>query len=82
MKGTRRGGSRKQLLDDLKETRGYWKLKEEALDRSVENWLWKRLWSYCKTENRMSEINVTVFWDMTPCSLVNMNTDVSDKPAG
>jgi hypothetical protein len=22
----------KQLLDDLKETRGYWKLKEEALD--------------------------------------------------
>ena len=29
----------------------------------------------------MSEINVTVFWDMTPCSLVNMNTEVSDKPA-
>jgi hypothetical protein len=26
---------RKQLLDDLKETRGYWKLKEEALDRTV-----------------------------------------------
>jgi hypothetical protein len=25
---------RKQLLDDLKEKRGYWKLKEEALDRS------------------------------------------------
>jgi hypothetical protein len=25
----------KQLLDDLKETRGYWKLKEEALDRTV-----------------------------------------------
>jgi hypothetical protein len=23
----------KQVLDDLKETRGYWKLKEEALDR-------------------------------------------------
>ena len=29
----------------------------------------------------MSEINVTVYWDMTPCSLVNMNTEVSDKPA-
>jgi hypothetical protein len=28
---------RKQLLDDLKETRGYWKLKEEALDLT----LWK-----------------------------------------
>jgi len=29
----RRGRIRKQLLDDLKETRGYWKLKDEALDR-------------------------------------------------
>jgi hypothetical protein len=26
---------RKQLLDDLKENRSYWKLKEEALDRTV-----------------------------------------------
>ena len=26
---------RKQLLDDLKETRGYWKLQEAALDRAV-----------------------------------------------
>ena len=26
---------RKQLLDDLKETRGYWKLKAEALDGTV-----------------------------------------------
>ena len=26
---------RKQLVDDLKETRGYWNLKEEALDRAV-----------------------------------------------
>ena len=25
----------KQLMDDLKEKRGYWKLKAEALDRSV-----------------------------------------------
>jgi len=31
----RRGGRRKQLLDDLKEKRGYWKLKEEALDRTL-----------------------------------------------
>jgi hypothetical protein len=31
----RRGRRRKQLLDDLKEKRKYWKLKEEALDRSL-----------------------------------------------
>jgi hypothetical protein len=31
----RRGRRRKQLLDDLKEKRKYWKLKEEALDRTV-----------------------------------------------
>jgi hypothetical protein len=28
----RRGIRRKQLLDDLEEKGGYWKLKEEALD--------------------------------------------------
>jgi hypothetical protein len=33
---TERGGRRrKQLLDDLKERRDYWKLKEEALDRTL-----------------------------------------------
>jgi len=31
----RRGGRRKQLLDGLKEKRGYWELKEEALDRTL-----------------------------------------------
>jgi hypothetical protein len=31
----RRGRRRKQLLDYLKGTRGYWKLKEEALDRTL-----------------------------------------------
>jgi hypothetical protein len=30
----RRGKWRKQLLDDLKEKRRYWKLNEEALDRT------------------------------------------------
>ena len=29
------GKIRKRLLDDLKETRGCWKLKEEALDRTL-----------------------------------------------
>jgi hypothetical protein len=31
----RRGRRSKQLLDDLTETGGYWKLKEEALDRTL-----------------------------------------------
>jgi hypothetical protein len=31
----RRGRRRKQLLDDLKAKRKYWKLKEEALDRTL-----------------------------------------------
>jgi hypothetical protein len=31
----RRGRRRKQLLDDLKGKRRYWKLKEEALDRTL-----------------------------------------------
>jgi hypothetical protein len=30
-----KGRRRKQLLDDLKEKRGCWKLKEEALDRTL-----------------------------------------------
>jgi hypothetical protein len=31
----RRGRRCKQLLDDLKEKRRYWKLKEEALDHTL-----------------------------------------------
>jgi hypothetical protein len=31
----RRGGRRKQLLDDIKEKTGDWKLKEEAVDRTL-----------------------------------------------
>jgi hypothetical protein len=31
----RRGRRRKQLLDDLREKGGYWKLKKEALTRTV-----------------------------------------------
>jgi hypothetical protein len=31
----RRGRRHRELLDDLKETRGYWKFKNEALDRTV-----------------------------------------------
>jgi hypothetical protein len=31
----RRGKRRKQLLDDLKEARGYWKMKEDAPNRTL-----------------------------------------------
>jgi hypothetical protein len=31
----RRGRRRKQLLDDHKKRKGYWKLKEEVVDRPV-----------------------------------------------
>ena len=31
----RRGRRRKKLLDDLKDRRGYYNLKEEALDRTL-----------------------------------------------
>jgi hypothetical protein len=31
----RRGRRRKQLLDNLKEKKRYWKLQEEALDRTL-----------------------------------------------
>jgi hypothetical protein len=51
--GIRRGIRHKQLLDDLKETKGYWKLKQEAPSRCVENWLWKRLWN-CRKTDRMN----------------------------
>ena len=57
----RRGIRRTELQDYLKETRRYWKLKEEAVDRTVwrtgfgkscglalgeaVDWLWERLWT-------------------------------------
>ena len=50
----RQGQKRQQLLDDLKETRGYWKLQDEALDRSLQNSLWHRLWNCHKADNRMN----------------------------
>ena len=41
----RRGRRNKQVLDELKETGRYWKLNKKALAHSVENSLWKRLWT-------------------------------------
>jgi hypothetical protein len=38
IRGTRRRGRRrKQLLDDLKEARRYWKMKEKSQDRTLWN---------------------------------------------
>jgi hypothetical protein len=51
----RRGRRHKKLLDDLREMRGYWKLKEEALDRSLENSLWKKLWTSRNSNCRINE---------------------------
>ena len=49
VEGTRRQGRRrKQLLNELKETPRYWKLKEEAIDRTVGVggvFMWKSLWT-------------------------------------
>jgi hypothetical protein len=39
----RRGRRRKQLQDDLREKRKHWKLKEEALDRTV----WRTSFGRC-----------------------------------
>jgi len=45
---------RRRLLDDLKKTREYCTLKEEDQSRShsVQNSLWKRLWTCRKTDCR------------------------------
>jgi hypothetical protein len=50
----RRGRRYKQVLNDVKEMRGHWTLKEEALDCT--RWrtrLWKRIWTCCKTDYSM-----------------------------
>ena len=41
----KRGRRSKQILNTFKEMRGYWKLKEEALNDNVENLLLKWVWT-------------------------------------
>ena len=42
----------KQLLDDLKEMRGCWKLKEEnTTSHSLEDSFWRVLWTCLKTDH-------------------------------
>jgi len=73
----RQGKRRKQLLDYLRETRGYWNLKEEALDRTVWRTRLGRGWTCRKTDHGMNEC-VGVEWihvahDMSPLrTYVNM----------
>jgi hypothetical protein len=45
----KQGRRRRQLLDDLKETREYWNMQEE-------NSVWKRLWTSRKTDYGMNNI--------------------------
>jgi hypothetical protein len=40
----------RNLLDDVKERRGYSHLKEETGSHYVESSLWKRLWTYRTTD--------------------------------
>ena len=49
----RQGRRRRKILDDLKERRGYCHLNEEALDRTVDSSLWKRLWTCRKTWTKL-----------------------------
>jgi hypothetical protein len=52
----RQGRGRKQLLDELKGKRRYWKLKEEALDRTVWRTRFGRGYgSVVRQTNRLSE---------------------------
>ena len=59
----RQGRRRKQLLDDSKKTGGYYKSKEEVLDRTV--------WTCHKTDYGMSGVSLlimaAVFRNMFRC---------------
>ena len=52
----RRGRRIKQLLDGRKEKRSYWKLKDEALVRTVWGAVFARvLWTFRKTDCAINE---------------------------
>jgi hypothetical protein len=50
----RRGRRRKQLLDDLKEPKGFCRLKDEALSEDTS--LWTRIWTCRKTDYVMNMV--------------------------
>jgi hypothetical protein len=52
----RRGRRRKQLSDDLKENERILEIeRENTISHSVENSLWKRLWTCGKTDYGMND---------------------------
>jgi hypothetical protein len=53
-----RGRRCKQLLDDVKETRGYWKMKEEALDRTVWRTCFGKGYGTVARQNKMAVLYV------------------------
>jgi hypothetical protein len=58
---------RKQLLDNFKGMRGYWKLKQAALSCILENVLWKKLWTCLKTDCRMNDHLVSIYSLLKGC---------------
>jgi hypothetical protein len=57
---------RKQLVDNLEEKRGYWKLKKGSTKLfSMENLLWKKLWTCRKTDYRMRDILLLLCVEMS-----------------
>ena len=50
----------KQLLDDVKEKRGFFDLIEEAFDCTLKNPLWERLWSCCKNIMMMNDLKQNI----------------------
>jgi hypothetical protein len=66
----RRGRRRLHLLDDLKETRGYWKLKEEPLDRPLRRTGFGR--GYEHFVRQISVRMFTVYFKSYPVSLVSI----------
>ena len=78
----RQGRRRKQLLGNLKEVRGCWKLKSEALGRTVWRTYFRRSSGplvRLPNEWIMDDVIVNilpalaVFWHVTPCSFVDTN---------
>jgi macrodomain Ter protein organizer (MatP/YcbG family) len=69
----RQGRRCKQLLDGLKETRGYWKIERGSTrSYSMQNSHWKRIWTCCTTNRRLNDHTcLTFFKYVNPLRLYN-----------
>jgi hypothetical protein len=88
----RRGRRRKQLLDDLKEARGYWKLNEEVIDRNLcgnrfgrvyrpvvrQPAKWINEWILKMTNKKVLkvEIDQAILWSYASCILISSTASV------